>query len=442
MDEVKVFVDLKPLTDEEIKAKNFGLEDLWMVKIEGRDPYGPYDTTSLKDYAHKYEFLFKQAKVYNLESDQWFDMFAVSQFQRRKPQLVSAQNLINTQQFYILYNGQKDGPHGQDKIQKLLDSGMILPSTQVSLDNGKSWIKLYEHHAFDRRTKKSNQELPFRPNEEVLEKVKSTKEQILKIKETEDALVEFARLGQGGDLEQVDSDIDIELEERSVRQRKISKYTSATTLTPEEVAALKKLKKSKKAKVTSDNSNSSVWWKYATAFLLVVGVGFAFLNSNQRPKVLQQVQVTNTKPVESQPKSIDNSERQIIKKQTRTPASLRQQQTPKVLPKVRRSVSKPKRIKKRPKRYVRKKAPLKEVFERDIETIDINDPEVQDELTRQLAGEYADEREDEREEDSGYQDEREDEREDYREQEDNPYNDEQPQDDNPYGDEPVEHQDY
>jgi len=374
MDEQKVFVDLKPLTDEQIKENNFGLGDLWMVKIKGKDPYGPYDTQSLKEYSDKYEFLFHEAKVYNLESDEWSDMFSVSHFQRRKPQLVSAQNLISTQDFYILYNGQKDGPHTQEKIQTLLDQGYIVPSTQLSLDQGQSWIKLYEHHAFDRRTKKSNTQLPFRPNEDILRKVLNKKAQIIKLKEAEDAIVEFAYMGTNSDIE---SDIELELEDRK-------QNTSHSPIGNDEYVAMKKLKKIKRTPAKASTSNSHVW-KFGGIFAVLTVAALAYYNT----QIPQQVSSEKTAEVKTTGPSIDNSERQVVQKPERKPASLVAQPKPRVM-EVKKAKA-PQRIQRRPqKRFVRK-APVKEVFEKDIETIDINDPEVQEELTRQLAGEYEDE---------------------------------------------------
>lgn len=416
MDEKKLFVDLQPLTDEEIKARNFGLMDLWMVKIAGKDPYGPYDTESLKEYAFKYQFLFEDAKVYNLDTDQWYDMFGISQFQRRKPQLVSAQNLIKSQLFYILYNGQKDGPHSQEKIQQLLDDGHILPSTQVSLDQGQSWIKLYEHHAFDRRTKKSNNELPFRPNEDVLTKVQSKKAQIIKLKEAEDAIVEFAFMGNA------DGESDLELE-TNPNLRTQSVFSDA------EVASLKKMKKLKKPARAKNEKN--YFWKAAPfAFILVAAMGFGLFKFQENKSLDNKT----AREARTNKNGIDNSERQIIRKKSRrSPASVPQQVKPKLKPiNKMRKMKAPRIIKRRPtKRYVRKPAvKIRETFERDIEQIDLDNPEVQEELDRQLSGEF----DEEEELDSEVSNEEEP-------REEDPYADEEEQD-SFNSDERLEHDDY
>ena len=58
MDELKVNIDLQPLTDEQIQSSQLTLKDLWMVQVGSKDPMGPYATEALKEYAHKYQFLF------------------------------------------------------------------------------------------------------------------------------------------------------------------------------------------------------------------------------------------------------------------------------------------------------------------------------------------------------------------------------------------------
>ena len=195
MDELKKHIDLEPLSDEVIKTRSISLEDLWMVKDELNNVMGPFDTDGLKVYCANHQHLFLDSKVYNLSEEKWYNTFEVSFFQRRSPSLVSSQNLINNDDFYILLNGQKNGPYHKDEVQNFLNNGQITPNTELSMDNGESWIKLYEHHAFNRRSKKSNQELPFSPSQDILDKMAKTKEEILKAKDNEDAIVQLAFLG-------------------------------------------------------------------------------------------------------------------------------------------------------------------------------------------------------------------------------------------------------
>ncbi|MAX67830.1 MAG: DUF4339 domain-containing protein [Bacteriovoracaceae bacterium] len=366
MDELKKKIDLKPLTDQQIKERSVSLTDLWMVRTESEEILGPFDTESLKTYTGNHQHLFENTQVYNLESEKWFETFKVSYFQRRKPAFMSAQNLIKSDEFYIMINGQKNGPYHKNEVQAFLKNGQISPSSQVSLDKGESWIKLYEHHAFDRREKKSNQELPFTPAPELLEKMAKTKEDILKAKQQEDAIIELAYIGH-------------------------SKNTSDSTT-----------KKTKTTLTEDNNTPKSKLKSYVTVFATMTLIIFAttvFIQStNESQKRIE---------AKTDPKSIDNSNRNL-----RKPASVETKQPPKT--KVQHKRIKPvtrKRVE--PKRYrptvtrpsppkrerrSRTSSPRSRRVERNIdyantvdqteERIDINDPEIQREITRELSGEY------------------------------------------------------
>ena len=75
MDELKKKIDLKPLTDQQIKERSVSLTDLWMVRTESEEILGPFDTESLKTYTGNHQHLFENTQVYNLESEKWFETF-------------------------------------------------------------------------------------------------------------------------------------------------------------------------------------------------------------------------------------------------------------------------------------------------------------------------------------------------------------------------------
>lgn len=371
MDELKKVIDLQPLSDESIKEHQYALSDLWMVKDEHNNVYGPYPTDSLRNYSHKYKYLFDNAKVYNLENEQWYAIFEVKHFQRRKPKLVSAQNLIADSEFYVLVSGQKNGPFTLQKMQQLLEQGNIMPSSQISLDNGESWIKLYEHHAFDRRNKKSNQELPFVPDNKIMDEVKPH------LREgDEDELTELARLNQQGD-DKTKTAVTTTLSRSGIRTK--TQLMENPLLAEEEI--------NEKIKQPENFEEERSYKVVFVSIALFLGLAFAgyFIFSNVSKTDVQRMM----KSVKTESKGIDNSDRNAPKKATiRKPASVkkaRKQTTRRVTPK---------RI--QPKRYIPKPRRVVERvdnFDRDneVEELDINDPEVQDELTRKLAGDYEEE---------------------------------------------------
>lgn len=340
MDELKSTIDLKPLTDEMIEVEGFTLEQLWMIKTSDNEIFGPYDTQSLKDYSKKYQYLFDETLVCNLANKKWVSFFSVKLFQRRKPRLVSDQNLLNVDEFILIKEGQKIGPFKQEEVQDMLDKGDILPSIQASLNKGKTWIKLYEYHAFDRRTLKSTEQLPFNPDEKTLTQV-NLKELINKDKvETQDALADLAFIGQGND-----KDSDIPLPEQKV----------------------KKAKKSAKFNMPA----------IIAASLLLVGGGFFFFQ--------QESSMTNRSfQAKTEKVGIENSSRDMGK---RAPASVKKN-TRKIIPKTRSFKRNDNKgfTRKAPKLIRENQLSKKELL--DTEMLDINDPVIQEELTRQLAGEY------------------------------------------------------
>lgn len=349
MDKLKKIIDLKPLSDEEIKTKNFSLIDLWMVKDEHDNVYGPFDTDSLRVFTGNQQHLFENTKTYNLENEQWFDTFAITHFQRRKPSLVSNQNLIASNEFFISINGQTNGPYTKEEVQAFLNNGQIVSTTQLSLDKGQSWIKLYEHHAFDRRTTKSNQELPFRPAAEILEKMAMTKEEIVKAKEKEEAIIELAFLGHKKPKE---------------KKSATKKYDSDEEIPSSFFSKFK----------------SPLIASFTVCFIAVLG--FALFSSPYNGENL-------IKEAKTDKKSINNAPRHSNRKPASAARVKPQNKIKKIVRKSpRRAAPKRYRPKPAPRRQAVKRTPRKKLLEQEIEKLDINDPEVQDEITRQLSGEF------------------------------------------------------
>jgi hypothetical protein len=366
MDEVKLNIDLKPLSDDEIKANNFTLADLWMVKDQVNKIYGPFDTTTLRDYAQNFDDLFEETSVYNLETEKWFATFSSGHFQRRKPTLVPAQNLVKNSDFYLLIDGQKNGPHSKDKIQELLTVGTILPSSQISVDSGHTWIKIYEHHSFDRRSQRTNQELPFVPPKDILERINKTKSKFANKQETEDAIVGLAFIGHGNDKGQtISSELDSEHDSVGIDHlvHSSSKHSSF-----------------KKIGIPT------------LLFLLVGVISFYQFNKSDINELKTAIREAKTS------KPGINNKRRSARKPASVNSFVNKTKRYKPIKKIKRI--QPKRFKRPVKRFV--ETHKKDIFEDEIETLDINDPEVQEELTRQLAGEYNEldgEEEDSRDED-------------------------------------------
>ncbi len=366
MDELKKQIDLPALSDETIAEKKYALSDLWMAKDENNEVFGPYPTDELREYSQKYKYLFDNVKVYNLETEKWYNIFEVKYFQRRKPQLVSAQNLISDNDFYVIINGQKQGPYTLEKMQSLLDTGSILASSQISLDKGQSWIKLYEHHAFDRRSKKKTQDLPFVPGQEVMSK----HAEVVPREDDSDPLVELANLKIAQD-EKTKTQINRAGIMTKTQIMRNPLLDEDKTIVGEKISPIE-------VTIIEEDQEKSKLAVILASIVLIAAIGFGGTKAWQ---IFSRDLDPSSSEVTTQTKSIDNTDRSIQKniQIQRQPASVDRRRAP-VKIKAKRYVPKPTRVERRV-----------ELYNEPAEPLDVNDPDVQEELTRSLAGDLDEE---------------------------------------------------
>jgi hypothetical protein len=161
-----VAIDLKPLSEETIQEMGYEAHDLWLVKIDSV-VFGPFETETLKHYVQDNEQLFDGAEASRTDEAEWKPFWSHTKFQRRKPQVVSGQT--HEGPFWILDLGVKAGPFGFRDIDKKLEMGLLGMTDHLSVDNGETWIKIFEIADFDRRTHVPD-ELPVAPLESTLQK--------------------------------------------------------------------------------------------------------------------------------------------------------------------------------------------------------------------------------------------------------------------------------
>jgi hypothetical protein len=402
------YIDLEALSDELIAEQQIEISDLWMLKTGDDKIHGPFSSDMLREYCAEHEDLFEDAYTFNLDSEEWQEFYKTTQFQRRVPKLVPAQSLITHDHFYLLGQGQKQGPFKLDEIKSKLDSGEISLNDQVSVDEGKSWIKVYEHHEFDRRTRqKTSDELPFIPQEEVFKSIDLSThkhiQELKKKKEEEDALVGLAFISHGNDKGQLmempkpdPAEIDEEQEETpdNITELKVPVRRPAWKQMLDKVDW-----QQLKDKVV-DNRKAVVG--AFTVVILIVGamaqfgsggkdLASEFKQSQRKKRVSRKIDNTGRKYAKRMPAVKEQVKRLEAKKRKRIV------RTKKTQPR------KPKRIERRPKRgsnndrYARDRDNYREDYpddydnRRDFDMLDIDDPRVRAELSRELAGEYNDE---------------------------------------------------
>jgi len=352
---------LRPMTNEEIESSGLSKSDLWMVQFDEGDVYGPFSTEMLRSDSSVNEELYESCKAFNVVSEKWKAFYTISEFQRRRPKLVPAQGLVNSENFWVLTNGQKVGPYTLDELKSRVAKKEVVLNQEVSIDDGKTWIKLYEHNAFDRRLRQNQEELPFQPEPEIFskaeEKMYSKVVSLAQKKEDKSAISGLAFIGRGNDRGQT--------------------ITKNAPQKEQDLASVSQFPDIRKKKSFS-------WKKISVAMGLVLAVSAVF-NTLNTSSVDDLPQLGET--FEDDTKRINNTDRAT---RIRKPASVSKKlkNRPERVKRAKRyedRSDRPNRVAPREERF-REEERISHTYE-DFENLDIEDPRVREELTRELAGE-------------------------------------------------------
>ena len=370
---------LEALSDEDIEKMGLSLADVWMLKTPSGRAQGPFSTEMLKKDSQERPAFYEECEVYNLVTENPKSFYTLPEFQRRRPKLIPAQNLIKNDTFLVLQHGQKTGPFSLEELQEKISTKEVSLNQEVSVDEGKTWIKLYEHHAFDRRARAGQDELPFQPNinlfEHVDEKISAKVVALRKRKDSESAISGLAFIGRGNDKGQR-----ISYHKASEEKPAEPKNTSVQFDETERPERRQRKTPPKRAVQAA-----------ACVLLAALIGGGIFLNGSGQNEN-ERLGETATKDADR----INNSERNLGK---RRPASIPKAQ--------KNQPSRPKRYVP-PKREQGKYVPRSKEFKRghknerpdserishtyeDFESLDMDDPKVREELARELAGDYYEE---------------------------------------------------
>jgi len=180
-------------TEEEITSKVEMREHIFEMK-DGETSLGFISLYDLKAYVFEHEEEAKQYQVRNIDSDEWKNIYEHPYFQRRKPQLISADNLkdADDQEFFVLIKGQKAGPFEKYELSEMVDRKEILLTDMVSFNAGHTWVKLYQVDGFDRRSMRDSSVLPGMPDDDILNKTEAA---AAAIGDTTDGFISLAFLG-------------------------------------------------------------------------------------------------------------------------------------------------------------------------------------------------------------------------------------------------------
>lgn len=181
------------LSEEEITKKVETREHIFEIK-NSDEVLGFISLYDLKPYSFSLGDGPNDLQVRSIDSSEWMNLFEHPFFQRRKPQLISAQTLKedDDQEFFILKKGQKCGPYEKYELSTMVEEKELLLTDMVSHNGGHTWMKVYQVEGFDRRTLKDSDALPGLPDEDFLKR-EAKETQAINL-ET-DALTSLAYLG-------------------------------------------------------------------------------------------------------------------------------------------------------------------------------------------------------------------------------------------------------
>ncbi len=171
---------LKPLSDEIIAQKGFELADIWVVKL-GDDVKGPFHTKQIWQVAEKYPDYMPSLVVCNLNDETWQGFYQAKAFQRRQFSVSKDSQPSENKPILIFKDGQKYGPIQIPELEKEIENGKFLRSDLLSSDKGRTWIKIYEHPHFDRRSHQGER-LPLSPQNNSFQVSKENTKNLLSIK--------------------------------------------------------------------------------------------------------------------------------------------------------------------------------------------------------------------------------------------------------------------
>jgi hypothetical protein len=139
---------LTPLTEDEIKEKDYLPEQLWHVKWQG-EVMGPFETTHLKSFLEEHPEFTQDLFVKRLSEDRWVGFWEQPLLLRRpQPKMNSVHELHQHERFFLIKEGQRLGPFNESFIREWIKEKKCEPHDLVSQDEGLSWTKLFQHETF------------------------------------------------------------------------------------------------------------------------------------------------------------------------------------------------------------------------------------------------------------------------------------------------------
>lgn len=139
-----------------------------VVVLVNDHQYGPLSSNDLKEIA-KYEPSALSLLLFREDNELPWNLLAEHPvFNRRQEPGFEGQAILDSNEFYHLKNGIKQGPYKFQDLEQMMSSKVISYTDHISLDNGQNWVYLYQLERFDRRDQNS-EDLPHLPKLEIFD---------------------------------------------------------------------------------------------------------------------------------------------------------------------------------------------------------------------------------------------------------------------------------
>jgi hypothetical protein len=182
-------------SESEIHSDDISRENLFEIKKHDEN-IGYISLDGLKKLHEQDNYDWNEFTFRKFGNEEWTNLYEIHPFQRRKPQLVSTETVIENDitEIHLLLKGQKSGPFTKSDLKKMLDHKEILYTDLISINGGQNWAKLYSLDGFNRRNLSEYETLPTLPDKEVLNNQNTTQTKTVNL-EVMDAITGLAYLG-------------------------------------------------------------------------------------------------------------------------------------------------------------------------------------------------------------------------------------------------------
>ena len=160
------------------KIEESSIKTIELVEVEyGEEVWGPIWRNHLKVHLDMFSELSSQLRVRDVNTEMaWLEINQHPFFQKRHTDPLPHVNKDQVGDlFYLIQAGQKIGPFTKEQINDRIENLKLKMTDTISLDMGRTWVKVYQISEFDQRLKEKSTQ-----DEEGVQSVEALYEQLRK----------------------------------------------------------------------------------------------------------------------------------------------------------------------------------------------------------------------------------------------------------------------